>query len=221
MTAAQQALELVRSCSRIGLGTGRAATAFVEALGQAVAESSWKPRCVATSEVTARLATQLGIQVVELASIGELDVAVDGADEVDPQGDLIKGWGGALLREKVVACSARRFIVLVGSEKLVPALGSRGKLPVEVVPFAESFCLSEIQKLGFSAQTRQTTNGPYITDNGNRILDVAVRPTASAAELEQSLCRIPGVVDTGLFLQMATDLVIDQPDGRSEHRRYR
>ena len=126
---AAEALRLVSSGQIVGLGTGQAATAFVRALGQRVA-GGLDVRGVPTSEATAELARQLGIKLVSLDDIESIDVAVDGADEVDARADLIKGYGGALLREKLVATAARRFVVLVGAEKLVPVLGSRGRLPL-------------------------------------------------------------------------------------------
>jgi len=136
---AAEAMRHVASGQVVGLGTGHAATAFVRALAQRVA-AGLDVRGVPTSEATAALARGLGIKLLTPDDIETIDVAVDGADEVDPRGDLIKGYGGALLREKVVATLARRFLVLVGADKLVPVLGSRGRLPVEVVPFAAGPC---------------------------------------------------------------------------------
>src|SRR5262249_26172313 len=136
MTIAERALELVPNGSRIGLGSGGAAEALVKALGERVRQGSLRVQGVPTSEKTARLAQQEGIPLLKLAEAGILDLTVDGADEVDPNLDLIKGYGRALVREKIVAASSRRLVILVGEEKLVPQLGTRGKLPVEGTPLA-------------------------------------------------------------------------------------
>src|SRR5260221_6688551 len=136
MTNSEEALKRIADGSIVGLGTGRAATAFVQALGQRV-RSGFRVRGVATSEATEKLARELGIEILSIDDAGEIDVTVDGADEVSPQLDLIKGYGGALLREKIVASASKRRIILVGADKLVPVLRTRGKLPVEVVPFGQ------------------------------------------------------------------------------------
>ncbi len=198
---AAQAMRLVSSGQVIGLGTGQAATAFVRALGQRVA-TGLDVRGVPTSETTAALARQLGIKLVTLDDAEAVDVAVDGADEVDPRADLIKGYGGALLREGVVASVARRFVILVGAEKLVPALGSRGRLPVEVVPFAAAACRRRLEALALPADIRLAEGRPVVTDNGNLLLDCRVGPMKDPRPLEAAVRAIPGVAATGLFLDM-------------------
>jgi len=215
---AQHALEYIPDGAVVGLGTGRAATAFVQALG-ARCRSGLRVRGVPTSQVTADLAVQLGIPLVALDAIAHIDVTVDGADEVDPQLNLIKGYGGALVREKIVAAASRRMIVLVGSEKLVPVLGTRGKLPVEVVPFGAAFCARRLADLGLPATLRQHDGAPVMSDNGNRILDCQVAPIANPQALEQRVVAIPGVVGTGLFLGMAEIILID--DGQTVQVRQR
>ena len=200
-----EALAEVQSGHVVGLGTGQAATAFIHALGRAV-KSGLRVTGVPTSEVSATLARQLGIPLVDEPI--SLDVAVDGADEVDPHLDLVKGYGGALVREKVVAAAARRFIVLVGAEKLVPALGARGRLPVEVVPFAVPFCRRRLTELGHAPTLRAKDGVPFLTDNGNLILDAAVGPIADPAGLDATLRAIPGVVGTGLFVGMAHAVMV-------------
>ena len=212
MTIADQALAYVRDGQVLGLGTGRAATAFVEALGQRV-QAGLHVRGVPTSQATAELARKLGIPLTTLADVAELDIAFDGADEVDPQLRLIKGYGGALVREKIVAASAKQFIVLVGPEKLVPVLGSHGKLPIEVVPFGVDLVRRRLLQLGLSGQVRSGDQGPFVTDNGNLILDVQIiKPLMDPAALEPQLRSIPGVVGTGLFLGMADVVLIQHPD---------
>src|SRR5262249_43794456 len=148
MTIVERALELVPNNARIGLGSGRAAQAFVKALGERVRKGSLCVHGVPTSEETARLARQEGIPLLTLAEAGIPDLTVEGADEVDPNLDLIKGYGRARVREKIVAASSRRLVILVGEEKLVPQLGTRGKLPVEVTPFALPLCERRLRELG-------------------------------------------------------------------------
>jgi ribose 5-phosphate isomerase A len=199
------ALAEVKPGHVVGLGTGQAATAFIHALGQAV-KAGLSVTGVPTSEASASLARTLGIPL--LAEPVTLDVAVDGADEVDPRLDLVKGYGGALVREKIVAAAARRFIVLVGNEKLVPALGGRGRLPVEVVPFAVPFCHRRLTELGHPPTLRGKAGAPFVTDNGNLILDCAVGTIADPAALDATLRAIPGVVGTGLFVGMAHAVMV-------------
>jgi ribose 5-phosphate isomerase A len=208
MTNSERALQEIAEGSVVGLGTGRAATAFVRALGERV-RSGFRVRGVATSEVTATLARELGIEVVGIDDVADIDVTVDGADEVDPRLDLIKGYGGALLREKIVASASKRLIILVGAEKVVPVLGTRGRLPVEVVAFGHGVCARRLAELGCPAVLRLSGDGPFQTDNGNLILDCAVGPIADAAELDARIRTIPGVVATGLFTGMA-DVVLVQ-----------
>jgi ribose 5-phosphate isomerase A len=222
VTIVERALELVPNGSRIGLGSGRAARAFVKALGQRVRDGRLSVYGVPTSEETASLAKQEGIPLLTLAEGGTLDLTVDGADEVDPNLDLIKGYGRALVREKVVAASSRRLVILVGDEKLVPRLGTRGKLPVEVTPFALPLCKRRLFELGCRPVPYLQGGGLFVTDNGNHILDCQVGPIADAAWLERDIRRIPGVVGTGLFLGMAdTVLVGDRNDFRMIEERRR
>src|SRR2546426_506757 len=202
---AMRALGLVRDGTVVGLGTGRAATAFLHALAGRVRDGC-RVKGVPTSEETERLARELGIPLVGLEA--DLDLTVDGADEVDPQLNLIKGYGGALVREKIVAAASRRLVILVGSEKLVPVLGTRGKLPVEVVPFAVSFCSRRLSALGCPATPRGSDDWLFATDNGNCILDCRVSAIDQPAELEAQIRAIPGVVGTGLFLGMAQTVFI-------------
>ncbi|MCI0639729.1 MAG: ribose-5-phosphate isomerase RpiA [Gemmataceae bacterium] len=211
MTIVERALELVPDGARIGLGSGRAAQAFVRALGERVRSGAAHVRGVPTSEETAALARQVGIPLATLAEVGELDLTVDGADEVDPYFDLIKGYGRALVREKIVAAASRRLIILVGGEKLVPKLGTRGKLPVEVTPFALPLCERRLGELGCRPIPDRRGENLFVTDNGNHIIDCQIGPIPDAPRLEMNIRAIPGVVGTGLFLGMAdTVLVGDQ-----------
>ncbi len=207
---ADRALELVAEARVIGLGTGRAASAFVRSLG-AQARAGRQVRGVPTSEASAALARASGIA---LAGLDEplIDVTVDGADEVGPDLDMIKGYGGALVRERIVAAASRRQLILVGREKLVPVLGSRGRLPVEVVPFALPLVTRSLARMGLGFVVRTTGGQSFVTDNGNVIVDCAVSRIENAADLHARLRAIPGVVDTGLFLGTAEMvLVADGP----------
>ena len=208
---ATMALEFIKDGDVVGLGTGRAATAFVRALGDAV-KAGLRVTAVSTSQVTAALAVQLGIPLATLEEVSRIDVTFDGADEVDPRLDLIKGYGGALIREKIVAASSRRLIILVGAEKLVPVLGSRGILPVEVVPFGLPLCRRRLTELGCRPAIREHDGQPFISDNGNQILDCSISPLHDPAAFEQAILGIPGVVGTGLFIGMADTILVQDGD---------
>jgi ribose 5-phosphate isomerase A len=212
MTIVERALELVPNSARIGLGSGRAAQAFVKALGERIRNGRLQVQGVPTSEETASLARQQGIPLLTLAEAGMLELTVDGADEVDPQLDLIKGYGRALVREKIVAASSRRLIILVGDEKLVPRLGTRGRLPVEVTPFALPLCERRLGELGCRPVPYLQGGGLFVTDNGNHILDCQIDPIADAPRLEIDIRAIPGVVGTGLFLGMADTVLVGDRD---------
>jgi ribose 5-phosphate isomerase A len=206
-TVAARALDYIPDRSVIGLGSGRTTMAFICALGERVA-AGLQIRGVPTSNASAQLATQLNIPLIEPGEVEWIDVAVDGADEVDPHGNLVKGLGGALVREKIVAASARKFVVVVSDEKLSPVLGSHHVLPVEVVPFGLSLCTRSITALGLAPKLRMVDGKPFISDNGNLILDLHIQPLERPQDLERALLEIPGVVDTGLFLGMKPTILI-------------
>ena len=209
--AAEKALELVQDGMLVGLGTGSTARYFTEGVGRLVA-GGMKVRAVPSSRATAELAAELGIPIVtEL--IGMIDLAVDGADEVDPALNLIKGRGGAMVREKLVAAASRRFVVVVDESKLVRQLGA-GVLPVEVLPFLWRSTAERLAELGLSLVVRGGEETPFITDNGNLILDVTVEggiknPAAFGVELK----KITGVVEHGLFVGMTDTVIVAGPDG--------
>lgn len=214
MNAVHPALQFVRPGQVLGLGTGRAAAAFIRALGEEVAKGL-NVRGVPTSRASSELAKSLNIPLVSLDEVEAIDVAFDGSDEVDPQLNLIKGRGGALVREKIVAAAARRFVVLVSEEKLVTTLGEKGALPVEVVPFALGFCRRKLESLGCKPVARTQADGSlYISDNGNPILDCHIAALDDPAGLERAILALPGVVDTGLFLGMASEVIVGE-DGSS------
>ncbi|HTR62546.1 MAG TPA: ribose-5-phosphate isomerase RpiA [Candidatus Binataceae bacterium] len=204
------ALRFAKPGDVVGLGTGRAATAFINALGQSLIHV----RGIPTSRASEDLGRSLGIEITTLADAPKIDTDFDGADEVDPRLNLIKGYGGALVREKIVAASSRKFIVLVGEEKLVKRLGARGSLPVEVVPFGVTLASRQIAALGLKPRVRQKDGADYITDNGNLILDCGVKDIRNPAKLDRELLAIPGVVGTGLFVGMATMVLVARNNGK-------
>jgi ribose 5-phosphate isomerase A len=221
--AATLAADLVENGATVGLGTGRAASAFIARLGERV-RAGLSVACVATSEASARLARDAGLPLVELGEELELEVTVDGADEVAPNLDLVKGRGGALVRERIVAAASRRQVIVVGPEKLVAALGETGPIPVEIIPLALGLCTRRLIARGLRPAVRAGVagGGPFVSDNGNLILDVALpAPLADAGAaraLAADLRAIPGVVDTGLFLGTAAHVLIGHPDGRVDTR---
>jgi len=215
---ATMALEFIKDGDVVGLGTGRAATAFVRALGDAV-KAGLRVTTVSTSQVTAALATQLGIPLATLEEVPGIDITFDGADEVDPNLDLIKGYGGAHIREKIVAASSRRLVILVGAEKLVPVLGSRGILPVEVVPFGLPLCRRRLTELGCRPSLREQDGQLFVTDNSNQILDCGISPLSDPTAFERAILEIPGVVGTGLFIGMADTVLVQ--DGDAVHVQQR
>jgi len=204
---AAYAMRYVKPGQTLGLGTGRAAGAFIRALGA----SRIPVRGVPTSLASEELARECGIELVGLGDVKRIDIDFDGADEVDPRLNLIKGYGGALVREKVVAAASRKVVILVGPEKLVPKLGAQHRLPVEVVRFAEPVVLRELARLGLKGRDRMDGDGnQFLSDNGNLIIDCHVTKIENPSRLEREILSIPGVVGTGLFVKM-TDMVLVAP----------
>lgn len=214
--AAAEALTHVRSGMRLGLGTGSTVTHFVDLLGAALADGRLVDIVgVPTSLRTERQACELGIPLAPLHEVAPLDLAVDGADEVDPNLDLIKGLGGALLREKMIAQAAERFVIVADGSKIVGRLGTRSPLPVEVVPFAWEAHVAFLANLGAAPALRLGDDGePVVTDNGNLLLDcVFDGGIDDPVGLETVLSRRAGIVDTGLFLGIADAVVVADEGG--------
>jgi ribose 5-phosphate isomerase A len=216
-----RALAMVADGMTLGLGSGQAAEAFVFALSDRI-RNGLNVRGVATSSGTADLAERLGVPLVELADALPIDMTFDGADEVDPALNLLKGFGHALIREKVVAAASKKLVILIGprkvEEKLVPVLGSRGELPIEVVPFALPLVLRRVNKLGLPGTVvRDDAGDPRRSDNGNLLVHLAVQAITDPAELDGQLRGIPGIVGTGLFCGLADVVLIDH-GGRLEER---
>ena len=212
MTPEAWALDRIRRGDVVGLGSGRAAERFVRALGARV-RGGLAVRGVPTSEATAVLARGLGIPLAGLDEVPRVDLAVDGADEVDTERRLIKGYGGALLREKVVAAAAARTLILVGPEKCVARLGARGRLPLEVLPFALGSVLRQLEALGAPGTVRELDGRQLMSDNGNALVDAAIGPLADPRALDRALRAIPGLLETGLFLDLDATIVIGRPKG--------
>lgn len=212
--AGEAAAQLVTEGMRVGLGTGSTASAFVRALAQRVQQGLHITTAVPSSEATGTLAAQLGLPVSDLDTYPELDIYVDGADEIDPHLQLLKGAGGALLREKVVATAAQRFVVIGDATKPVQELGHLFPVPVETVPFALTPVRLRLEALGASVQLRQRQGQTFITENHNYILDCHFpNGIANAAELDARIHRIVGVVETGIFIDIATQAIIAGADG--------
>ena len=204
--AALEAVKYIKSGMTVGLGTGSTAFFMIEAIGEMV-KNGLEIKAVATSEATKKLATELGINVITLAEAKRLDVTIDGADEVDEDFQLIKGGGGALLREKIVAHNTDLNIIIADYSKSVSRLG-KFKLPIETIPFATQLIIIELNEMGLKPVQRMNGDEDYKTDENNDIVDIDIWDTnIKLSDLEQQLKAIPGIVETGLFLT-STNLVI-------------
>jgi ribose 5-phosphate isomerase A len=211
--AAREALRSVQSGMSLGLGTGSTAKEFVALLGGAIARGELTDiRCTCTSNQTEEQARSLGIPLFALAEISPLDLAIDGADEIDAQLRLIKGRGGALLREKIVEQQAMRFIVIADESKVVSRLGV-GLLPIEVTPFARDVLEKRFTTIGLSPVLRLRDGKPRITDEGHLILDVRVPAEHDIAEVVAEIRSLAGVVETGFFPNEATEALIATSGG--------
>ena len=218
------AANLVQSGSIVGLGTGSTTAFAIQFLGDRLKSGELKDiKGVPTSFQASVLAKQYGITLTTLDEIDRIDIAIDGADEVDPQKNLIKGGGAAHTREKIVDSLAEQFIVVVDSSKLVDRLGSTFPLPVEVLPMAVTPVTNAIEKLGGKPELRMGVkkDGPVITDQGNMILDVTFGAIDNPAELEKTLNNIPGVLENGLFIGVATLVLIGEiKDGQPSVKEF-
>jgi ribose 5-phosphate isomerase A len=206
--AAEKSLRFVEPGMVVGLGSGTTAAEMVRLLGARV-RAGLAVRGVPSSEATAVLARAAGIPLVTLADVDGLDVTIDGADEVDPRGRLIKGRGGALLREKVLAAAARRLVIMIDPRKEVTTLGAHAPLPVEVTPFAVPVVARTLAAWGARVALRVVAaGGPYVTDGANQILDCTFGPIADPDALGARLDRLVGVVEHGLFLDFSPTVIV-------------
>ena len=211
--AARAALAAVRSGMTLGLGTGSTAKEFVSLLGQALRDGTLHNiRCTCTSEQTEEQARAEGLPTFALAEVTPIDLAVDGADEIDENLRLIKGRGGALLREKIVEQQAARFIVIADDSKVVPRLGV-GTLPIEVTPFALDVLQQRFTQMGFDPVLRMRDGQPRVTDEGNRILDISIPDDVDIADVVARIRVHAGVVETGFFPLEATEAIIASAEG--------
>lgn len=216
--AAQEALRFVHDGQIVGLGTGSTATIAVMLLGERV-KQGLKIQGIPTSKRTAELAKSLGIPLVTLEQYQTIDVTIDGADEVDPKLELIKGGGGALLREKIIASATRQMVVVGDASKQVAMLG-KFPLPVEIVPFAEPLVAKKISELGATVKLRRDADGnPYVTDEGHHILDCVFGKISNPPDLARILNAMPGVMEHGLFINLASVALIATDAGVKELHR--
>ncbi len=202
----------------IGLGTGSTTRYAIERIGRLVA-GGMNIAGVPTSKATAALADSLGIPLTTLEEHRRLDLTIDGADEVDPRLNLIKGLGGALFREKLVASASAEMVVVVDESKLVDCLGQKTPVPTELLPFGWRLTEERLEKLGCRPSLRMEDDKPFITDNGNYILDCKFPRIDDASRLARRLKAIPGVLEHGLFLEMADLVLVGRPQGVTEMRR--
>jgi ribose 5-phosphate isomerase A len=212
--AGETAVNFLESGMTIGLGTGTTAYWAIEKIGEKVNREGWKVKAIATSIGSEDLARSLRIPIVDFSSVKSIDVTIDGADEVDGHLQLIKGGGGALLREKIVATNSKQMIVVADESKQVKTLG-RFPLPVEVVHFGWERTFEKLQLLGCEAKRRMKGTEPYLTDNGNYIVDCAFGEIKDPPGLSELVNAITGVVDNGLFIHIATKLVLGFNSGET------
>jgi ribose 5-phosphate isomerase A len=203
--AARAALDEIREGMIVGLGSGSTASIFIRELGK----TRLKIQGIPTSEESRRIAEEVGIALTNFSDHPDIDVTIDGADEVSPQLDLTKGLGGALVREKIVAHASKRVVIIVDETKLVARLGSKTVIPVEVIPLAVPRVLLQLK----DSRVRERNGKPYITDNGNVILDWKHEVTEPPAQLEKQLKSMTGVVDSGIFAGVASSVIVAASDG--------
>ena len=214
--AGRRAAEYIEKGMVVGLGTGSTAEFAIRAIGERVA-AGLEVKAIPTSEASAQLAGELGITLTTLEDDPAVDLTIDGADEVDPDLDLIKGLGGALLREKIVAFATARQVIIIDPSKLVKKLGTQARLPIEVVPFSWSLVCNRLSERGIEPTLRmQQAEQPFVTDNGNYIIDGRFPEGIDDAQATDIwLNTLPGVVENGLFVAMTHLVVIGEADGTS------
>ncbi|MEM8896815.1 MAG: ribose-5-phosphate isomerase RpiA [Bacteroidota bacterium] len=212
--AAEKAMTLVQDGMTLGLGTGTTAQFFLKELGQAISKGL-KVKGMATSSKTEILAADFKIPLVSLDECQKLDLTIDGADEIDPRLHLIKGGGGALFREKIIAGISERVVIIADSSKYHSTLGGF-PLPVEVVPFSWKISAAEISEMRTEPVLRMENQTPFTTDNGNYILDCQFDSIQEPSELHKKLKMVPGVVETGLFVDIANQVILGAADGSTQ-----
>jgi ribose 5-phosphate isomerase A len=220
--AGRKAAELVEDGMTVGLGTGSTVYFTLVALEERINGERIAIRGVPTSVDTENKARELGIPLATLDDVEAIDLTIDGADEIDGDFNMVKGGGGALLREKIVASISRREAIVVGANKVVRRLGTTFALPVETVPFALATVKRSLVRLGCIPRLREKDGKPYVTDNANHILDCTFKQgIPDAAKLERAIAMIPGAVESGLFIGLAHVLIIGNDDGTCDVREKR
>lgn len=204
--AAEAAVQYIQNGMTVGIGTGSTSAFAIEAIGKKL-QQGLSIKAVASSLRSEEMAKAAGVGLISFSEVNTIDIYIDGADEVDKNLNLIKGGGGALLREKILAFNSKQFIVIVDSSKQVEHLG-KFPLPVEVTPFAMELTIRQLQKLNCTTTIRQANNKPYVTDNGNHIIDCHFQKIEKVDELNRSIHAIPGVVENGLFPNKMVNKVI-------------
>ena len=219
--AASEAVKHVKDGFTIGLGSGNTAAYAIKEIGRKIQKEKWRILGVPTSHQAFRLAVSSGIPITTLEEHPQLDLTIDGADQIDEDLNLIKGMGGALTREKIVACATKQLIIVADQTKLVVKLGKNQPLPIEVLPFSLPMVMPKIEKMGGKPILREGEGkvGPVVTDNGNLIVDADFGPIESPKELDSELKSIPGVIETGLFIDMADVVYVGKPEGVDKLKR--
>ena len=208
--AAEGAARLVKKGMVVGLGSGTTMARAIHVLAGLKPNATFVP----ASSSTQQLASRLGLKLISLDTCDKLDLALDGADEVDPNFNLIKGRGGAHTREKIIASAARRVVIVADRTKLVSRLGERVPVPVEILPFAREYTTRRLAELGGEPRLRLTSAGaPFTTDDGNYIVDVKFRSIIKPSELEQAINRVPSVVENGIFVGVADEVLVGHEGG--------
>ena len=213
--AAEKAVEWIKNDMIVGLGTGSTAYWAIQAIGERQ-KDGLQIRAVATSKATESLARERLIPIVPFSEIQSIDVTIDGADEVDQKGYLLKGGGGALLREKIVAWHTETYLIVIDEAKLVEQLG-KFPLPVEIVPFAAELTMRELEKQFGPVKIRQAEGRNFITDNGNFIAEISAFPITDPEKMNSAIRSVPGVVETGIFLrEMVSCVIVGNKNGGIE-----
>ncbi len=218
IAAGRKAVEWIENGMIVGLGSGSTSECFIHSLVEEC-KKGLRIKAVSSSRNSTDLAKKGGIEVLDINSVPRIDITVDGADEIDPKKRMIKGGGGAHVREKILASSSNEMIVIVDETKLVSSLG-KGKLPVEILFFGSPATRMKIEQLGFQGKWRLNNDGTFfITENGNLLFDIHfLSPPLSPEEIEIQIRQIPGVIDTGFFFNLAGRVIVGYPDGKTEIR---
>lgn len=211
--AAREAVKYVEGDMIVGLGSGSTASIAIRLIGEMVQKEGMRILGIPTSKESEELGRSVGIPIGELKAHPNVDITIDGADEVDPELNLIKGLGGALVREKIVATSSNLEIIVVDESKLVERLGQKAPVPVEIVRFSHEATIHKLEKLGCTTQMRMKDGERFVSDNGNYIVDCRFAQIADPRKLESDMNLIPGVVDSGLFLGIADKVIVASQEG--------